>query len=101
MKFPMAGVDDFEEYLSTCHFYGDFANSEKRQQIFSKPRKYELTLHFHVREDEDVEYIDVISTHTKIDYTNLAELIHYYSEKYSNDFNHLVLEKSYVEIKLV
>ena len=75
-----------------AEYVGDWASSDTRYRIFSKPRKYKVTLH--VKNAEGAKAVETIDVKSKISHEELSDLIY-------EQINRLLDEYSEEDIKLI
>lgn len=75
-----------------AEYVGDWAKPDTRYRIFSKPRKYKVTLH--VKNAEGAKAVETIDVKSKISHEELSDLIY-------EQINRLLTEYSEESINLL
>lgn len=101
MQFPLAGSQNYEDFKKDCTFTGDFVSINKRNMIFSVPRKYQFFIGLSDWEGfifEESEYL-VQEPLTKDELTQVLKQIS--NEQIQEHIGKEIdLSKSYVRIQL-
>ena len=77
IKFPLAGADDKHDFHSSCEFYGDFADVNRRYQILSKPRNFQVEVHLKVVDKQEYSVAQVNLPDRKVGLNQLSRILYH------------------------
>ena len=77
IKFPLTGADDKHDFPFCCEFYGDFADVNRRYQILSKPRNFQVEVHLKVSDKQEYSVAQVNLPDRKVDLNQLSRILYH------------------------
>lgn len=103
MTFPIYGADTQEAFKLACGFYGDFADPRKRAQIFKRPRKYRVEIHFRLPDLSGWDITELYLPKVGVDRHELSQIMFDYAVKDLKEImatDNVDLEKSFFKVML-
>ena len=79
MRFPLCGAETYDEFKSSCEFFGDFADPVQRHQVFNKKRKYRMEIWLRIKDKPEYEISELSLPSTGVDKEQLAEILRKYA----------------------
>lgn len=80
LTFPLVGCSTPKELNENIKYYGDFANIRKKREIFSKPRKFRVSILLNIQDTNDYE-ITELTIQSPVNEYQLGEILHQFANE--------------------